>query len=525
MATEEANSSFYGSPLTPGTPETSFILAEHSRIFSENGSPPPSLRRNVSESSDGILENVMEDFRYPWTFNKGDDSRKSRSNNGTTNGSLASSSSLNIAPDVVDSRDTNGNSAKEGNISSVSKQVADTETSSNPPDRTSSGFLRQPSGTEFTLEPTSGESEPHEEFQKIFEHFPGGLSTDEVAHRERIASSISPLDDGDGGLLTKLKLGSKQTTVQPYPPVQIVVKEEPNLLKRNGASSRHVKEDQRHKNGDGDKPDANPRKFGQPGVSTAPAPKDLYSYRYSMTYPRRGYAVIINNQTFTMRDTPFRKGSDRDAKSLEVVLWQLGFKVDVWTDLTVRDMKDAMTYYAEKDHSDCDAFFFAMFSHGEEGIIYGTDAKISQKSLSAPFTADKCKTLAGKPKIFVYQACRGDKLDEGVDLVEADAGNVACRIPTEQDFLFVYSTVPGYFSWRNTEQGSWFIQHLCQLMSEQATSPDMDFLKLLTRVIYQVGMVCESNVPADMKWHRKKQVPSFESALSKDLYFTPKAQK
>ena len=112
-----------------------------------------------------------------------------------------------------------------------------------------------------------------------------------------------------------------------------------------------------------------------------------------------------------------------------------------------------------------------------------------------------------------------------MDLVEADAGNIACRIPTEQDFLYVYSTVSGYFSWRNTETGSWFIQALTRNMESHAASPEMDFLKLLTRVIYEVGTVNESNVPTDLKWHRKKQVPSFESALSKDLYFTPKAKK
>ena len=26
------------------------------------------------------------------------------------------------------------------------------------------------------------------------------------------------------------------------------------------------------------------------------------------------------------------------------------------------------------------------------------------------------------------------------------------------DFLIAYSTVPGFYSWRNTTQGSWFIQ-------------------------------------------------------------------
>ena len=35
------------------------------------------------------------------------------------------------------------------------------------------------------------------------------------------------------------------------------------------------------------------------------------------------------------------------------------------------------------------------------------------------------------------------------------------KIPMEADFLIAYSTIAGYFSWRNSVKGSWFIQSLC----------------------------------------------------------------
>ena len=28
-------------------------------------------------------------------------------------------------------------------------------------------------------------------------------------------------------------------------------------------------------------------------------------------------------------------------------------------------------------------------------------------------------------------------------------------LPSEADFLYAYSTVPGYYSWRNSQRGSW----------------------------------------------------------------------
>jgi len=44
-------------------------------------------------------------------------------------------------------------------------------------------------------------------------------------------------------------------------------------------------------------------------------------------------------------------------------------------------------------------------SHGDEGIVYGVDKPIEIDQLIQPFKQNR--TLAGKPKIFIVQACRG----------------------------------------------------------------------------------------------------------------------
>ena len=56
-------------------------------------------------------------------------------------------------------------------------------------------------------------------------------------------------------------------------------------------------------------------------------------------------------------------------------------------------------------------------------------------------------------RLFYHQACRGAKLDHGVDVVDTasvrsdddlECSSVPCRkVPVEADFLFSYSTVPG----------------------------------------------------------------------------------
>ena len=55
----------------------------------------------------------------------------------------------------------------------------------------------------------------------------------------------------------------------------------------------------------------------------------------------------------------------------------------------------------------CSHFFLMRFrlvlSHGELGILYASDHPYKPENLWTHFTADKCPSLAGKPKMFFIQ--------------------------------------------------------------------------------------------------------------------------
>ena len=49
-----------------------------------------------------------------------------------------------------------------------------------------------------------------------------------------------------------------------------------------------------------------------------------------------------------------------------------------------------------------------------------------------------------RPLITAFQACRGSKLDEGVDVPDSDdSDGKPQRIPRQADCLYAYSTIPG----------------------------------------------------------------------------------
>jgi len=78
----------------------------------------------------------------------------------------------------------------------------------------------------------------------------------------------------------------------------------------------------------------------------------------------------------------------------------------------------------------------------------------------------------------------------------------------------------GYYSWRNPEKGTWFIQCLCKELQEHAFTKD--FLKILTRTSRRVAVDYESYDDLNPLQHQQKQIPSFNSMLIRDLYFSPK---
>jgi len=266
------------------------------------------------------------------------------------------------------------------------------------------------------------------------------------------------------------------------------------------------------------------RGTGSNGVSVGiPMPTSKDADQYNMDHRRRGKAFIFNHMNFDPRlQLRPRNGTNCDRDNLRINLRQLDFEVEVYDDLPFKEIERILESASMEDHSDSDCILVTVLSHGELGILYASDQPYKPDRLWTHFSADKCRTLAGKPKIFFIQACQGDQLDHGVTMTrtETDAGANSYKIPNHADFLIAYSTIPGFYSWRNTTAGSWFVQAFCHVIQREAHSRDL--LSIMTRVCRKVAFDFQSNVPGDYVMHEKKQIPCVTSMLTRDVIFTRK---
>lgn len=257
---------------------------------------------------------------------------------------------------------------------------------------------------------------------------------------------------------------------------------------------------------------------GGAGAAEVDAKAGAHSFRYRLDYPSIGQCIIINNKNFDRRTgMNQRNGTDVDAANAMKVFAKLGYKVKVYNDQSVEQMKQVLMSVSKEDHSGAASFICVLLSHGDEGVFFGTDGSIELKYLTSLFRGDRCKSLVGKPKLFFVQACRGTDLDAGIETDSVDDDESA-RIPVEADFLYAYSTAPGYYSWRNTMTGSWFMQSLCEMVSKYGK--ELELLHIMTRVNHKVAVEFESisNSPG---FNAKKQIPCIVSMLTKEMYFTP----
>eukprot|EP00058_Branchiostoma_floridae_P014712 XP_002600200.1 hypothetical protein BRAFLDRAFT_66705 [Branchiostoma floridae] len=239
--------------------------------------------------------------------------------------------------------------------------------------------------------------------------------------------------------------------------------------------------------------------------------------------PGKGYVLIINN--FSQE----REASTKDVEGLEDFFLKIDYKVTTEEDLTKDQMMDTLELTKRelqktpKGKNKYSCFICIVSSHGDkEGVKSQDNQTVSIAEMQAPFLGDSLKCMAGSPKMFVIQACRGEKKQPGVDRADEEPGDEgqldmsdimrSVTTPRDADILVAYATTEGFKAWRRVGEGSWFLSEMLDVFKTKLQSDHL--LDMLTEVNDRVThRTVVGSQPA-------KQMPCQVSTFTKKFFFS-----
>ncbi|ELT89197.1 hypothetical protein CAPTEDRAFT_189875 [Capitella teleta] len=212
----------------------------------------------------------------------------------------------------------------------------------------------------------------------------------------------------------------------------------------------------------------------------------------------RGQALIINNYEFKKDSLKKREGWKSDSDNhrdlfqfLEFGIWNLSNSSS--------EMKEAVTKFARDDKLlNASSLVVIIMTHGDAIGFFGVDGRRihPRTDVLLNFHRDHAPNLIEKPKLFIFQACRGSRedlavtpqyhADESEALVAGATGGqpVPHKTVPLPNMLIVNATVPGYVAWRNVEEGSWLINDFCRIVRLKAREDHvMDIITEVSRVL------------------------------------------
>ena len=194
---------------------------------------------------------------------------------------------------------------------------------------------------------------------------------------------------------------------------------------------------------------------------------------------------------------------------------------DVCEDLSASDMDDKLQRFAEKvEHKEAEMGVIIVLSHGDEDGIYGSDDEVLKTDyILKRFTGDNCPGLLNKPKLFIFQSCRGIERDRGTKVKTDDPKEEETAI--WKDMFVIRPCAPGLVAIRDEIKGSLLVQTLCKVFSQRSCELDLvDLVNEMTKDILDTKPRKERTHSG--KLESMRQCVSYESiGFYKRLFFNP----
>ena len=226
---------------------------------------------------------------------------------------------------------------------------------------------------------------------------------------------------------------------------------------------------------------------------------------------KKAFALIITNDKFA--NSSILPGTIVDNQNLQEFCEKAGFEIHNEKNLKADAIRKRLTDFRDKEFAD--AFICFISSHGNEKGILGTDdVSVSMEEIVKPIMDNL--SLVGKPKLFFFDSCRGEKVNKGQydNAVYkhknfTDDSNSSVLIPSYADTIISRSSWHGHVSNINQAEGSWFITVLTKIFIKYAKTKHLtDMLVLVNQVIAEMD-----------KKTNGKQMPCFTCSLRHTVWF------
>lgn len=185
-------------------------------------------------------------------------------------------------------------------------------------------------------------------------------------------------------------------------------------------------------------------------------------YDKKWEYPREGTEpgtlLIFYQETFKDDSHDKRNGGRRDVNEIIICFQRLGFNIteeNICCNFTKAEILDKLETESKNDFTDTNCLIIFFLTHGSsKNQLSAYDDDLNVKDVWSPF--GKSKGLTGKPKMFVFQACKAGGGEEEFSYtakrVQDEKDVIVKLLPIEDfkgipaDTVLVYSTTEGNLS-------------------------------------------------------------------------------
>ena len=148
-----------------------------------------------------------------------------------------------------------------------------------------------------------------------------------------------------------------------------------------------------------------------------PKPNENDDHIYRNCSRPRGL-VFLANYTFCESSVhSYREGSQKDVNKLAVIFRPMGYVIPaIHQNLSTQETMDELRIFRDDiRHKSCDSCVVIIMSHGTSNMFYTSEGSpINDEDVLEVFSNSGCPALLDKPKLFIFQFCRGDQRDMGV---------------------------------------------------------------------------------------------------------------